>query len=69
MSIKDDIAKAQEKVKRDKERVRELKKRMMAEQEAEIVKIVRKSNLSIEELRVLLGNEEVEKESEDLENE
>ena len=64
-----DIAKAQEKVKRDKERVRELKKRMMAEQEAEIVKIVRKSNLSIEELRVLLGNEEVEKESEDLENE
>lgn len=69
MSIKDDIAKAHEKVKRDKERVRELKKRMMAEQEAEIVKIVRKSNLSIEELRVLLGNEEVEKESEDLENE
>ena len=51
-----DIAKAQEKVKRDKERVRELKKRMMAEQEAEIVKIVRKSNLSISYAVLLFKN-------------
>lgn len=70
MSIKDEILKAQEKVKKDQERVKELKKKLVMEQDAEIVRIVRESNLSIEDLRDLLGTEtKVKVESEELEDE
>lgn len=70
MSIKDEILKAQEKVKKDQERVKELKRKLVMEQDAEIVRIVRESNLSIEDLRELLGTEtKVKVESEELENE
>lgn len=70
MSIKDEILKAQEKVKKDQERVKELKRKLVMEQDAEIVRIVRESNLSIEDLRDLLGTEtKVKVESEELENE
>lgn len=70
MSIKDEILKAQEKVKKDQERVKELKRKLVMEQDAEIVRIVRESNLSIEDLRDLLGTEtKVKVESEELEDE
>ena len=51
MSLEREIAKTEEKVELYKEKIKTLKQKKLEEENAQIVKLVRSSNLSIEDLK------------------